>query len=539
METTEPLLQETRDHDHDKKSSLRTSFNDVISYSKSTLQMLRKYLSFIGPGIMISVSYLDPGNYSTSVSGGAAYQYKLLFAIFVSNICAVVLQTLCVKLGSVTGLNLAENCRKHLPQRVNIVIYVLAEISIIATDLAEVIGTAIGLDILFHIPLVYGLCLTIVDVLVILIVYRPNSSMNITRIFEGLVSFFVILTCICFVFELNAVNIPDTREVWKGFLPSKALTEEKGLYLSLAILGATVMPHSLYLGSGIVQTRLMNYDLKEGNYTHPDEEEVDDEPHDMLYTGDLDRKYKPTVQALKYAMNYSIAELVVSLFTIATFVNSAILIVAGSTLSGTPEAEDADLYSIYDMLSKYLTPAAGKIFALALLFSGQSSGIVCTLAGQMVSEGFLHWSFAPWIRRLVTRSIAIVPCIIIFFIVGESGVSKMLNLSQVVLSLLLPFVSAPLIFFTASKKIMRIPIASNVDSSSVNDDTQPLKDVTTRTYNSFSQLDEETSETIKEKYVDFSNSLLFSIIGGVIWAFISLLNIYLIIAIAMGKDVPL
>lgn len=530
------------------------SWNERFKHTVATMgKALTKYAKFVGPGVMVSVAYMDPGNYSTAVSAGALYQYKLLFVVLVSNLFAVFLQTLCVKLGSVTGMDLAQNCREHLPRWLCIIIYILAEIAIIATDLAEVVGTAISLNILFGIPLPVGVLLTVIDVLLVLMAYRPNGEMKIVRYFEYLVSALVILVVVCFAIELGNIGPVDPGEIFRGFMPSSELLETQGLYLSCGILGATVMPHSLYLGSGLVQPRLREFDKKHGYFSDAGAPEDD---YELL-------KYKPSIHAINYAMTYSIVELIVSLFTVAIFVNSAILIVAGATLSNTPGAIDADLFSIYDMLQKFLSPAAGTVFALALLFSGQSAGIVCTLSGQMVSEGFLHWSFRPWIRRLITRGLAIAPCLFVAVFVGRKGLADVLNASQVVLSLLLPFVSAPLLYFTCKKSIMRVPTTTYpiiVDASGVPVRRQHgaggLSPTTTLTgngeaYSSVSpneltedepirsRLSEESiaSSILIPEYKDMSNSQLTNITAVVIFSIVSCLNIFMIASMAMGADV--
>lgn len=244
---------------------------------RSLARIFRKYLKFIGPGLMVSVAYMDPGNYSTAVAAGSVYKYKLLFSILLSNCLAIFLQILSAKLGAVTGLDLAANCRVNLPHKLNILIYILAEIAIVATDLAEVVGTAIALNILFKIPLLLGVILTTIDVLIVLMAYRPNGPLLFVRIFESFVSLLVAATVICFGVELYQVSHEktinfSTWEVLKGFLPNDKVVDMlsnlygSGLYLSLAILGATVMPHSLYLGSGLVQARLKDYDSKHGYY---------------------------------------------------------------------------------------------------------------------------------------------------------------------------------------------------------------------------------------------------------------------------------
>lgn len=465
-----------------------------------TINILKKFATFVGPGIMVSVAYMDPGNYSTSVSGGAQYKYKLLFSIFVSNLFAVLLQCLCVKLGTVTGYDLAENCRRNLPKRLNYALYFFAEIAIIATDLAEVVGTAIALQILFNIPLTVGVILTVLDVLIILMFYKPDGkSMKKVRMFELFVGALVICTVACFVLELFKISVPNKKELFVGFAPSPIIFKEKqALYISLGILGATVMPHSLYLGSSLVKPRLNDYDMKK--------------------YGKVDAS--PSLSAIKYSLNYSYAELIISLFLIATFVNSAILIVAGSTLAGQPEAEDADLLSIYNLLVHYISPAAGFIFAAAMLFSGQSAGIICTLAGQIVSEGFLEWSLSPWATRLCTRLIAIVPCLLVTLTLGEHGISDILNFSQVVLSLILPIVSAPLIYFTANRSLMTVEDRhlheSDVDAI---DETTPLNDRT------------------KLVSQDFTNSRLLTWTAVAVWALIGGLNCYLVGSWLAGADI--
>lgn len=458
-------------------------------------------MKFIGPGIIVSVAYMDPGNYSTAVAAGASFKYTLLFSVFVSNIFAVLLQCLCVKLGSVTGLDLAENCRQHLNPGVNMVLYILAEIAIVATDLAEVVGTAIAIEIVFGIPLTIGILLTVIDVMVVLIAYRPNSSMKQVRFFETFVSIFVALTCLCFVALLFRIDAPSKWELVKGYLPlSPRLLETQALYLSMAICGATVMPHSLYIGSASTQPRLRAFDAKIGNCSEVDTNE----------SQDLEEKYKPSLAALRECLPYSYWELIISLFLVAMFVNSSILIVAGSTLFGKPDADDADLLSIYQMLCSYISPSAGFIFALAMLFSGQSAGIVCTMAGQIVSEGFIKWSFQPWIRRLVTRFIAICPCLLVVIFSGRQGIASVLNASQVVLSLILPFVSAPLLYFTSSSKFMTV----NKQSS-----------------------DETTSLVEGANQVNFKNSKLIIAFSILTWLAIASLNTFLVVQLARGEDV--
>ena len=505
------------------------------SAPRSIVGTLRKYSKFIGPGLMVSVSYMDPGNYSTAVAAGSAHRYKLLFSVLVSNFMAAFWQYLCARLGAVTGLDLAQNCKKHLPFGLNITLYILAEMAIIATDLAEVVGTAISLNILFHIPLALGVILTVVDVLIVLLAYKPNGSMKGIRVFEAFVSLLVVLTVVCFTVELFYAKLGPAKEIFSGFLPSKAVFEGDGLYLSLAILGATVMPHSLYLGSGVVQPRLREYDIKNGLYS-PDLDDMDNNHHN----------YRPSYEAIGETLHFTIAELLVSLFTVALFVNCAILIVSGATLYGTTQnSEEADLFSIYNLLCSSLSKGAGTVFVLALLFSGQSAGIVCTLSGQMVSEGFLNWTVSPALRRSATRAVAITPCLILVLVAGRSGLSGALNASQVVLSLLLPFVSAPLLYFTSSKNIMRVQLNRDKDLSRTSD----KKDVGQRNE------DDETIELQEmgmgsssqdrglisppPEYIDMSNGTIVTVLAVIVWLIISGLNFYMLMGFTTGQEVHL
>lgn len=599
-------------------------------------KILKKYAKFIGPGLMVSVAYMDPGNYSTAVAAGSAYKYNLLFSIFISNCLAIFLQILAAKLGCVTGLDLAANCKANFSFTTNIVLYILTEIAIIATDLAEVVGTAIALNILFKLPLIIGVLITIIDVLVVLMAYRPNGPLFFIRLFELFVTILVGATIVCFAIELYQVSNDESIhfsswEVFKGFLPNKDVVDMSdrkggnGLYLSLAILGATVMPHSLYLGSGLVQARLKDFDIKNGHYrtnlnsNHQQHQQnqqnnsdqvriinnqefhsIPTSPNTLTPVDEEDEFYRPSVHAINETMSYTIWELVISLLTVALFVNSAILIVAGATLDPKKSHNgddssyaNADLFTIYNLLTTHLSPTAGFVFALALLCSGQSAGVVCTLAGQMVSEGFLNWSLPPVTRRLVTRALAIIPCLLVVTLSGREGLASILNSSQVVLSLLLPVVTAPLIYFTCSKGIMRVPIFHRDDDLFVDDfepsngpnrykssepairlqdfrnshpcnfeddedldaeENQRLKGSQSATYNNLqigrsetptlnepnTDYEEEEEEEVRVTgYKDFSNGTAMAIIAVLIWGFITCLNLYLIVSVILGYDVPL
>jgi metal iron transporter len=450
-----------RNNSGDSKASPNSSQPSRVPPIKHLFHRARgvlvKYGKFVGPGFMISVAYIDPGNYATAVAAGATYRFRLLFMVLASNIIAIFLQSLCTKLGTVTGMNLAENCKANFPPWLNYTLYFFAESAIIATDIAEVIGTAIALNLLLHIPLVAGCALSIVDVIVILFFYRPGrGSMRGLRLFEFFVALLVIGVVVCFCFQLSLVRDTGVGEVFRGYLPSKALVQGQGLYQACGILGATVMPHSLYLGSGLIQARLREFDrlnTPDSVIERPPHPESDE---DGEAEAEEEVKYRPSISAIRSCLSYSIAEQAISLFTFALFVNSAILIVAGASLYGVTGAEEADLFGIHDLLSRTMAPVAGTIYALALLLSGISAGIVCTIAGQMVSEGQLSLKMKPWVRRLFTRSISVTPSIIIAGAVGREGLNAALNGSQVALSVILPFVTAPLIYLTCRNKYMTV-----------------------------------------------------------------------------------
>lgn len=469
---------------------------------------IKKLIRFIGPGLLVSCAYIDPGNYSTSTAAGAQFHYAHLFFILIANIFAVVLQCLCIKLGTVTGLDLAENCRKHLPSWLNITNYILAEIAIIFTDLAEVVGSAIAFNILFNIPLKFGIILTILDVLAIIFAYNPDGSMRHIRKFELFVSSLVILTFICFVILMTKIDIESKSAVWEGFIPSKILFREKGaVYLGLGIIGATVMPHSMYLGSNLVKPRLKEFDIKSGSYN------LNQATEGLSF-------HQPSSNAIHYCLNYSYIELILSLCIVAVFINSSILIVSAAALFGKPGAYDADLLSIYSMLCDYISKEAGLIFAWAMFFSAIAAGVICTMAGMIVSEGSINWKFNPLVRRIFTRTISIIPCLFMATFSGREGIASILNLSQVVLSLILPFVTAPLLYFTSNKAIMSVNVCTGNE----------LESTTTEN----TALIHNNDET---KTIDFSNSTIMNVLGFLSWFTIGFLNVYLIIQWIRGEDV--
>lgn len=396
----------------------------------------------------------------------------------------------------------------------------------------QVIGTAIAINLLIpQIPLVAGCAISIADVLIILLFYKPNGSMRGLRAFEAFVVLLVLAVVVCFCIQMSLIRNTTVGDVFRGYLPSSAIIEQQGLYQSCGILGATVMPHSLYLGSGIVQPRLREYDVKKGLMP-------------IASSGDETEKsvYIPSLAAIQHCMKYSIGELAISLFTFALFINSAILIIAGASLYGSEEAQSADIFAIHGLLSGSLGRGAGILFALALLLSGVSAGIVCTIAGQMVSEGAINWHMRPWLRRLMTRSLSITPSIIVAGAVGRKGLDTALNASQVALSVVLPFVSAPLIYFTCMNKYMKVRPgrARFLDyddddddnggggGQATHDESRAVHPVLTRVVSSASG---PPAENVK-----MANSLPVVIIAVLVWFVIAAMNIANLVLLGMGKE---
>ncbi|KAH7350828.1 NRAMP family [Rhexocercosporidium sp. MPI-PUGE-AT-0058] len=466
-----------------------------------------KFGKFVGPAGIISVAYIDPDNFQTSISSGVQFKFKLLFMVLVSNLIAIFLQSLSVKLGSVTGMDLAQMNKAHLPKWLNIGLWFIAEASIIATDIGQVIGTAIAINILIpKIPLTAGCALSIVDTLFILYFYRPDGSMRGLRLFELFVGTFVVAIFICFCIELSYIKDTPVGHVFKGFLPSKTIFKGEGLYQSCAILGGTLMPHTIYLGTGLAQPRLREFDVRNDTY----KETLNSSRPSAL------KLYKPSLSAIKACMNYSIAELIVTLFIVSIFVNSAILIIAAASLS--EEAGEADLWGMYDLFQDTISKAAGTIFALSLLFSGISAGIVATMAGQMVFEGAFNWTIPPFYRRLITRVVALIPGIIIAAALGREGVTAALNGANVVLSVALIFLTFPLIWYTNFNKYMMVETETGASAE---------------TLNTLGEGDLERVEPESPK-VSMANNWPTAIAGGIIWFLIAFMNIATLTLLGLG-----
>lgn len=375
----------------------------------------RKLIAYSGPGYLVAVGYMDPGNWATDLAGGSQFGYTLLSVILLSNLLAILLQALCVRLGVATGRDLAQACRDSFSKPVTAMLWVLCEIAICACDLAEVIGSAVGLNLLFGIPLVAGVCLTALDVLAVM--YLQHKGF---RYLEALVITLIATIGLCFGLEILFAQ-PPVAGILGGFVPkAEILRNPEMLFVAIGILGATVMPHNLYLHSSIVQTR----------------------------------QYERTPEGKREAIRFATLDSSIALMG-ALFINASILIVAAATFHARGHHDVAEIQDAYKMLSPILgVGLASTLFAVALLASGQSSTLTGTLAGQIVMEGFLNLRLKPWLRRLITRLIAIIPAVVVTALYGEGAVGRLLIWSQVILSFQLSFAVIPLVLFTSDRKKM-------------------------------------------------------------------------------------
>jgi manganese transport protein len=374
---------------------------------------LRKLLAFMGPGYLVAVGYMDPGNWATALAGGSAFGYTLLAVALASSLMAMLLQALCARIGIVTGRDLAQLCRERFPRAVAYPLWLLAEVAICATDLAELIGTAIALELLFGIPLLYGVMLTALDAFLIL--WLQNKGV---RWLEALIVGFILLIVGCFGVQV-VLSDPEWGAVLRGYVPAVSIvTNETQLYIAMGILGATVMPHNLYLHTAVVQSRAWAQDEA----------------------------------GKREAITFASLDSTIAL-TLALFINSAILITAAATFHAAGRTEVAEIGEAYQLMAPLLgSVLAAKLFAIALLLCGVNATVTATLAGQVVMEGFLRFRLSPVLRRLVTRLIAIVPAVAVTWLHGASGTAQLLILSQVVLSLQLPFAVIPLMMFASDRK---------------------------------------------------------------------------------------
>lgn len=402
---------------HPRRGNSLSEVYASIKVPAANASFWRKLMAFWGPGLMVAVGYMDPGNWATDLAGGARYGYTLLSVVLISNLFAILLQHLAAKLGIVSGRDLAQACRDHYSRPVSLMLWVMCEIAIAACDLAEVIGSAIALNLLFGLPLPWGVVLTVLDVLVVL--YFQNKGF---RVIESIVAGLIALIFGCFLYEIIASH-PDWLALSQGLVPRlEIVTNPKMLYVAIGILGATVMPHNLYLHSSIVQTRAIEQD--EGSK--------------------------------RSAIKFATIDSTLALF-LAFFVNAAILVTAAAAFHGKGHDSVADISDAHKLLTPVLgAGAASALFAIALLASGQNSTLTGTLAGQIVMEGFLDLKLKPWVRRLITRSVAVVPALIVAILYGEKGTGQLLVLSQVILSLQLSFAVVPLVLFTSSRAKMGV-----------------------------------------------------------------------------------
>ncbi len=400
-----------------RKEKAANSLNEVFSSIKvpANASSWKKFMAYVGPGLLVAVGYMDPGNWATDIAGGAQFGYTLLSVILISNLFAIVLQYLSVKLGIVAERDLAQACKDHFHPSVNFILWIFCEIAIAACDLAEVIGSAIALNLLFGIPLSVGVVITVIDVFLILFLQSRGF-----RYIESIVGGLIFVIFASFLYEIF-LSKPDIIPLLEGLIPKKEIiTNPSMLYIAIGILGATVMPHNLYLHSSIVQTR----------------------------------DYPRTTEGKKEALKFASLDSSLSLM-LAFFINAAILIISAATFHTSGNKDVADINDAYKLLSPLLgTTLASIFFGIALLASGQNSTVTGTLAGQIVMEGFLNIRLKPWVRRLITRLIAIIPALIISILYGERGTADLLVFSQVILSMQLSFAVVPLIMFTGNKTKM-------------------------------------------------------------------------------------
>ncbi|KAF9819246.1 hypothetical protein IEO21_02285 [Rhodonia placenta] len=509
-------------------SRLRTSVSVVIKHATK----------HTGVGLVCSVAYFDPGNWGVDLQAGSQFGYKLLFVVLVSGLFAVYMQVISSRLGCVTGLDLATHCRLLLHDRpkhtlrwrwlVLYPLYILAEVAIIATDLAELLGSAIALNLLFpRLPLWAGVLVTASDVLFLLAMRNPLGAQPV-RMFEIIVAalVFTVLICMAIIISRSGVH---WGEAFFGFVPSKDVVSSSGLYTSIGILGATVMPHSLFLGSAL--------STQEREKPHEDQA-IDCFSVKKIVGPAGDAKNHTEWENHSWAfvhthLYHGIVDMCISLIGIAVVINAMILILASATFyygfGQTGNESPATLFDAYDLLKQILGTPVAITFALALLASGQSSSIIATLAGQTVSEGFINWHMSPVMRRLLTRCLGLIPSMAVAAGLGKPGISALLVISQVVLSIVLPFVVYPLIYITSSKRFMSVknPVAQRSDGETSSVVVAPDQSNCACT--------SETKEAA-EDLIDCSNGWIMTILGWIMWVIIVLANAYAIVTLAMGED---
>ncbi|KAI0343977.1 natural resistance-associated macrophage protein [Trametopsis cervina] len=558
------------------QSRIRRAVGSVVSHVKN----------HVGVGIVCSVAYFDPGNWSVDLQAGSEFGYRpLLFIVLLAGLGAIVLQSLATKLGCVTGLDLATHCRILLHDRpkhrrlirygVLYPLYILCEIGIICTDLAELLGSAIGLCLLFpSMPLWAAVLVTAADVLVFLVIGGPSRDGKPVKVFEAVIIALVMAVFACFVVLLVKVK-PVWSDAFLGYVPSAKLfdTHTNILYIAVGILGATVMPHALFLGSFLAtQDRVGSSDTNLPYPIQTSEKPTYSSPKARLRvwlkslfevsraeriaaSREYRNKYGHDNNSLSFIRNHlthGIVDIVTSLLGVAVPINSAILILAAAVFfkSGGGHPMPASLFDAHDLIVERVGSAAGVVFALALLSAGQSSSITATLAGQVVSEGFIEWRISPFLRRLVTRLIGLVPSMIVAIAVGKSGINSLLVASQVALSVVLPFVAFPLIWLTSSKSIMSVKrprMAESATQVSTSNSDAPPSELASQ--DESAAVDRATppekSEEVQievlavspddEEYIDFSNGRCLTLVSGLIFIIVLAANIYVFVMLGLGK----
>ncbi|KAG0703149.1 natural resistance-associated macrophage protein-domain-containing protein [Suillus ampliporus] len=556
----------------------------VASAWRTVLHHFKKH---VGIGIICAVGYFDPGNWSVDIQAGASFGYRpMLFVIFLAGIIAIVLQVLAARLGCVTGLDLAHHCRLLLhdhPRHPRLVrrlvlypLYALCEIAIISTDLAELLGSAIGLCLLFpKLPLWSAVLLTGVDVFIFLIIGDPSRTGRPVRLFELVIILLVAIVFVCFILLLVKVH-PDWQQVFLGFVPSAGLLQQQpnAVYTAIGILGATVMPHALFLGSNLAtQDRVSQppqplptpVDARRPSFLqrlqrfwksilYISRSERDDSKD---YTSRHGFRQNNSMEFIRAHLGHGTVDVILSLLGLAVPINSAILILAATMFYSYGNNNSIGLVNMHTLMLQSLGTAAALLFALALVCAGQTASVTATLAGQIVSEGFISWNVSPFVRRLLTRLISLIPSMIVAISSGGAGINTLLIASQVVLSIVLPFVAFPLIYLTSSKMVMSVrtpkviqekladasPIPSTHPVSPVSNALPthqaplPVPTCVTVVERKFDSHDDPIKLSSTQEYVvvDFSNGYIFTTFAYALWVVVLIANVYAIAMVGMGQ----
>ncbi|KAG8941736.1 hypothetical protein FRC04_004113 [Tulasnella sp. 424] len=565
-----------------------SEYRSPRTWYHKTFQICRNHAGFVGPGILASVAYFDPGNWATDLAAGSEYGYSLLFVVLCAGLGAILFQVLSCRLGIVTGKDLAQHLRIRFHSRpkntllwrwgILYPLYAVSEIAIIATDMAEALGSAIALNLIFpKLPLYAGVLITAADVMIILVAYRPDGGARSMRTFEVIIACLVLAVFISFLVLLVRIQ-PDWPDVFKGYLPSKVLVAPGALYTSIGIIGATVMPHALFLGSRLstidrltptpsASARSSATDL---TAVEPDLPFLDRSVSKLkkilthVEADEKDELRKVAVEAnsdcvgvgwIRTHLTHATVDIVLSLFCFAITINSAILIVAATSFyyrhNSSSEEGVGDLFAAYALIKQYVSKGSAFLFAFALLCAGQSASITATLAGQVVSEGFLRWKLSPFLRRLVTRLISMTPAIIVSVALGRQGLDTLLVASQVILSIVLPFVVFPLVFFTSSKSgLMRVKVERNTTRTAgiaakemaecPSPTTVPLPPspsqctITDPTVPPAPQPPAEADEG--DEYADFSSAWYVTALGYLIFVIMLAANCYVLVQLGRGQS---